>query len=594
MGQHPEPSANPEYSVNPVQGYTMKKIGLLLVVVLLAGAGAAYFFSRSSVVPADTGYADYLPPDTPVTISLRDLNELTDLFPKTALGHFLSKETMHRMLSALQVKNSVIRSYEKVCDQLSSVVRNPGFRMVFGDDVDLALLPVDADLFGVNPQQAMERSMVVLATSSSSRALETFARTLLHKDVGEFISGELSLTRIKLDEKNTVYAYTEGSRLILAYDPAAVKRCLAAKTSGKNLLKTDSFIAAVNFWQTLSMTKKFSRSFVQLDRLQPYFLASKDKNVRETGRYLKGMQFVATAGGQFENGWKAESFSRYDYAALDPAVRELIDSAGGENGTLQLLDNSPLLYSWSSSLGSSSLLETLAATEGKQYDALDQRLQREVGFSLAQVVQAFGPQYGLLLKEIVQEGMFPFPRIVLFLEVKDQQVAKALLARIRQKAADRGLTGEQRQQVGNYTIYSWALLPGQATRPAVVLTEDMLYLANGPDSLQRLLSAQEDRFRLPESVAGTLGPEVAGQIASANNGVFLFWPSRFADQVQNAADWLGGMVEASRGGSISALKDELLLLLQSGEVAVFVSDLFPDHGRASVIVQEKMEKEVAL
>ena len=122
----------------------------------------------------------------------------------------------------------------------------------------------------------------------------------------------------------------------------------------------------------------------------------------------------------------------------------------------------------------------------------------------------------------------------------------------------------------------------------------MLYLANGPDSLQRLLSAQEDRFRLPESVAGTLGPEVAGQIASANNGVFLFWPSRFADQVQNAADWLGGMVEASRGGSISALKDELLLLLQSGEVAVFVSDLFPDHGRASVIVQEKMEKEVAL
>ncbi len=570
----------------------MKKIGLFLVILLL-GAGGVYLFTRTSEVPADIGFADYLPPDTLMTLGLRDLNGLTDLFPDTALGKFLSKETMGRILTDLQVEPRVLRDYEKGYDRLFSVVQNPGFRMIFGDDVDLALLPVDADLFAGNPQQAMEQSMVLLATTSSSRALETFARTLLQKDVGEFISGDLSLTRIKLDEENTVYAYTEGSRLILAYTPAAIERCVAAKASGETLQQTAHFITVMQFWRGLSMTKTYMRSFVQLDRLQPYLLASADNDLHKAGRYLEGMQFVGTAGGQTENGWKVESVSHYDYASLDPAVKELVDSASKENGTLQLLGDSPLLYSWSSSLGSTALLETLSATEEEQYKALDNRLEQELGFSLDQIVQAFGPQYGFTLKEIVQEGMFPLPRLVVFLQVKDHQVADALLARIRKNAADRGMAGEQQQQVGKYTIYFWALLPGAATQPAVVLTEDMFYLANGPDSLKQLLSGELNRTHVPGPVAEQLGSESAKQIEAANNGVLIFWPSRFADQVHGAADWLAGMVEASRGGSVSVLKDELLLLLQSTKVAVFVSDLFPDHGRAMVTFKEKREKEVA-
>ncbi len=571
----------------------MKKIGLLLIVVVLLGAGSAYFLFQTSSEPADTGYADYLPADTLATISLRDLNGLAELFPNTALGNFLSKETMGRILSDLQVEPQVIRDYEEGYDQLFSVLQNPGFRMIFGDDVDLALLPVDADLFAADPQQAMERSMVLLATTSSSKALETFARTLLQKDVSEFTSGDLSLTRIKLDEENTMYAYTEGNRLILAQTPAAIERCVAAKASGETLQQAAHFITVMKFWRGLSMTRQYSRGFVQLDRLQPYLLSSGDEDLQTVGRYLEGMQFVGTAGGQTENGWKVESVSRYDYAFLDPAVKELVDSASKENGTLQLLGDNPLLYSWSSSLGSSALLETLSATEEEQYKELDNRLQQQLGFSLDKVVQAFGPQYGLILKEIVQEGMFPLPKVVLFLQVKDPQVADALLQQIRQKAAARGMTGEQQRQVGKYTIYFWALLPGEATQPAVVLTEDMLYLANGPDSLKKLLNGELNRTHLSGSVDMKLGPESARQIEAANNGILVLWPSRFADQVQGAADWLAGMVEASRGGSISVLKDELLLLLQSTEVAVFVSDLFPDHGRAIVTFKEEREKEVA-
>lgn len=571
----------------------MKKIGLLLVVVVLLGITTVYFLSQKSETPEANSFADYLPPDTLATISLRDLNGFVDLFPDTALGNFVSKETMGRILTDLRVEPKVLSDYDAAYDQLFSILRHPAFRVIFGDDVDLALLSVDADLFADSPQQALEKSLVIMATTSSSKALETFARTLLKKDVTEFVRGDLSLTRIHLDQEGSLYAYTEGHRLILARDPAAIERCVAARTSETSLLQEESFAAAMQFWQELSMTKQYSRAFVQLDRLQPYLLAAKDKDLQQIGRYLEGMQFVGTAGGRNGKSWQLESAGRYTYSFLDPAVQELVDSASPENATLHLLGETPLVYSWSSSLGSSALLKTLSATDEQQYRDLDSRMQQELGFSLDQVVRAFGPQYGFFLKEIVHEGLFPLPKVVFFLQIKDRKVAEALLDRIRKKAMERKLPDEQQHRAGGHTIYSWPLLPGEATQPAVVLTEDILYLANGPATLQQVLSTERKGTWLPNTVAEQLGPEAARWVRTANNGVLVFWPDRFAHQVRGAADWLAGMVEASRGGSISVLKDELLVLLQSTEVAVFVSDLFVDHGRAMVRFQQNREKEVA-
>jgi hypothetical protein len=341
------------------------------------------------------------------------------------------------------------------------------------------------------------------------------------------------------------------------------------------------------------LQKTYSREFVQLDRLQSYIAGAKDKDLRQVGHYLQGMEFVASASGRIAEGWKVESTSRYSYDRLDPAVRELIDAKSDKNISLHLLQGNPLLYSWSSSFGASTLLKTLSTTDSGQYKKLNSSLQREFGFSLAQVAGTFGPQYGMVLKKIVQSGMFPLPQVVLFVQVRDRKVAEALLDRVRQKATARGMKGARTEQVGPYTLYSWALLPGEATQPAFVVTGDMLYIANGPSSLKQMLGTEKDRDRLPEPIAAKLGAPLADQVRQANNGAFVFWPNRFAAQVKGVADWLTGLVAASKGKSMVKLKDEFLLLMQSTEKVVLVSDLFPDHGRAMMTFEEKQEKEEA-
>ena len=570
----------------------MKRIlALLVMAAVLVTAGSMYFFLQPPDTATDTGYADYLPADTLVTISLRDINGLSDSFPETALGKFLSKDTMAAILSDMQVEAEIIRTYQDEYDQFFAILNNPAFRMIFGDDVDLALLSVDVDGFAENPEQTMVQSLIMQATTSSSKTLETLARTFLKSDVEKFQHGELEFTRIRLEDDGFLYTYNQGNRLFLALDPLAIERCVAARLSGETLQRQENYLAALEFRRNASVDRVYSMGFIQLDRLRPYLLASADEEVQEIVHYLQGLHFFTSVGGRVEGGWKIESTGTYTYDDLDPAMRELVDSASQKNTSLHLLGKNSLAYSWSSSFGAQSILEALSTTDPEQYNTIDQQLQQELGFSLEQVIKAFGPQYGMVLQEIVQGGMFPLPKMVLFLQVGDHQVAEAVLDQIRKRVAERGMAGEQQEHVGSHTIYSWALLPGEATTPAVMLTEDILYLANGPSSLKQIVTTKQKGDELSPAVREILGAALTTQVEAANNGVFILRPSRFAAQVKAAADWLAGLSSETSGISIEVLKDELLKLLQSAEVAVFVSDLFPDRAVATVSLREEREKE---
>lgn len=568
----------------------MKKVGILLIVLVVLAGTAGYFVLRPGVTPSETGFADYLPSDTLAVFSLRDLSGLTDIFPGTALGQFLSKETMGRMLEELQVDPQKVQKYNHSHDQLFSVLQNPAFRMVFGDDVDLAILSLDGEALAKDRQLTLKESLVVLATTSSSKALETFARNLLHGKVGSYQQDDLDMTRIQLDEGSFLYAYVEGERLLLAESPKAVVRCVSSKSEKKNLQQNPSFLAARNHWQGEGMEHVYGRFFVQLDRLRDTLLAVNDPELNRGVRYLQGMHGFFMTAGQDKETWRMASNVAYSYEALDPSMQELVDSAAEENFSLHLLQDQPLIYSWSSSFGPQSILQTLSAADKEQYDRVEHRLQSEFGVSLDQVLQAFGSQYGFALKNIVESGLFPLPKLVFFIQIKDHAVTEALLTKVRQRISARGMGGEQQEQVGPYTLYSWALLPGEATQPAIILTEDMLYLANGPSTIKHLLDYTQERTVVPQSTSEKLGPELSEQVQSANNGVFVFWPNRFADQVKGAADWLEGMLSSSRSGSVTVIKDELFKLIRATETAVFISDIFLDHGQSVITLRSKAEK----
>ncbi len=567
----------------------MKKTALIVVTLVLVAGGGIFYFLRHQHPVRQDDYATYLPADTLAVISIRDLNGLVDRFPETPLGRFLAKENVAAMLAEIEAGPEALQEYNQAYDRIFSVLHNPGFRMVFGDDVDLALLPFSPAGLDGDPEKTLRESLVILATTASASTLKRIAGTTLHGQVESIEDNGVAMTRIRMDEARYLYAVSRDNRLLIGFTPAALHRCLAARNSGRHLAATENFGAALAFWQQPVRGKVHVREFVQIDVIVPLLSGSEDAAMREMGRYLRGMRLAAGQAVAQDRGWLNTSLCKYAYEQLDPAVRQLVDDANGKNITLHLLKNNPLLYSWSAGFDALSWLKDLQKRDPDRYRKWASSLRGDLGVSPEQTAASLGPQYGFSLEKIGQGGMFPLPRLVAFVQVRDRTVAGRLLAGIRKKIAARGVGGYREEQVDPYTLYSWTLLPGEATRPSYVLGADLLYVANNPDDLKNLLAVENERERLPEKVMERLG-YFGDQVQQANNGVLLFWPHRFARQIRTAADWLAGLIASGKGIRVKRIKEEILTLLGATRLVVCTASLYPDHGVAALAFVAQEEK----
>ena len=63
-------------------------------------------------------------------------------------------------------------------------------------------------------------------------------------------------------------------------------------------------------------------------------------------------------------------------------------------------------------------------------------------------------------------------------------------------------------------------------------------------------------------------------------------PARLATEVKDAADWLAGMMAATKGVSAEKLKQEILTLMHSIEVVTATSDIQKDHAVSALVFKQ--------
>jgi hypothetical protein len=568
----------------------MKKGIAIALVVIAVGVSAGYFFMypHGKTVTVDTGFAEYLPADTVAVISLRDINGTVDNFPDTPLGKFLSQETMTRIMTDMGAGAEDIQAYNDGYDKLFGVLRNPAFRMVFGDDVDFAVLPVEKSLFMADISKALKQSLLLLATTSSADMIETSATKILKKSVEEFSHGSLTMTRVTLEDGSFVFAYTDNDRLLVALDPGVIEKSLQQRKSGVVLAKNKNFLDAVEFWEQTPLELVQNRAFFQSDFVRQMLLAAEDKEVQRVGEYLRGIHFIASVGGRNQGRWQEESVATFVYDELDPLIKESVRlSLDSRNETLNLLNVNPLAYSWMVDSGTSSFLEGMR-TDKEVYAEMDALVKKELGVGLEDLVKSFGPQHGMALNRIVQTGVFPLPELVFAIQVSNRELIANVLGEIQGKMSEQGLVVEQ-QEVDGQAIYSWPILPGEAAQPAIVLTDDMLYFSNGLSELKKTIALGEKSQKVPESVVQALGADLSDKVRDANSGVAVLWPARLSAQLDGLASWGVSMLEGSQGIKAGLLKDELLRLIGSSEVIVITSSVTRDRGYGSVFVVDSQE-----
>jgi hypothetical protein len=547
----------------------MKKIVAILLCLMAIGAGYYLWVQKKS---ATGQYARYLPQDAVATVSLTHLNTITDTFAATALGRFVAKDTVHAMMQEMRAQPQSIEAYDALYDSIVKVMTNPAFRAVFGTDAALALLPPDRPALTQDPVGALRSSLVVFATTAASGALDLFGTLAKSKTVTRETIDGLELTKITLEQNQVIYGYVDQQTVLLAYAPAAIKACTATRKTGASLDKTGLFQEATAFWQPYPSERIFTRSFVNATKLAELMKVATNPEVKQMGEWMQGIESMVSLTYTTEQGLESRGRSKYRYDQLHPLVKSAVDSAAKSNQSLSLLKEGSLAYNWASSLRPELLMKSLQASEQNQRQ-VDTAVRQNLGISLDELGRAVGPQYGGVLDDIIKTGLFPVPKLILFLEVRDRKIAETAFNVLRRKIGEYGVANEVKEAVAGNTIYSWPILPGELAQPAMVLTDSMFYLASSKQALKDILTSTAPHDALAAPVTKQLGPALSERIGRANFSSFVLYPERMSRQTGDMIGWLADILAATKNISLSRFNREFVQLMQATELLVMTTNL---------------------
>ncbi|XCN73186.1 MAG: hypothetical protein Q3M24_00025 [Candidatus Electrothrix aestuarii] len=567
----------------------MKKKVFGLCLVCLIGAFLYFLLRPVPPGPEQDYYADFLPEDTVALIGLYDMEGLSEKFPGTPLGHFLSKPVMHEMMGEFGALEQDLEKYDALYDAVADTLTNQLFRRFFGDDAIIAFYPPDPERLQENPEQELKRALMVFGSSSSAGLISRLACLFMGKEVSSSSISGLNMVQIRLEDDEMLYGYDDQGIIMLAYDPKRIVIAVEQQKSGKVLRHSPLFSATETFWKGQEqkagkgqmkgqvkgqMTGQvYARSYLNGLVLQELLSSFAQENVQNIMDDLAGIESVGALlvdeGGELRLRIRGERdpelVSEDDLPEENTWNNEALVSA--------LVQEQTVLHYRTASFDKAFFRRLLfAEASDQQFAALEKTIQEEVGFSLDKFLEAVGPQAGISIHKVVNAGVFPLPQTILAFRVQNKKGAGWALRKLRDTLKKQGFANEHNEKAGGSRLYYWTVMPMEATHLAIVLTDTMLYIANGESQLRTLLEEQPDFEALTGNMVKELGETAGSCVPTANSSAFLLRPQRLAEQFAPVADWLIDITEANGSGPGKKVQKELLTLMRSFDSISACSD----------------------
>lgn len=562
-------------TISWLQFERMKKKVFWFCLLCTVGVLSYFLFRPAPPEPEQHYYADFLPEDTVAVIGLYDMKGISEKFPDTPLGRFLSEPIMHEMMGELGASDEEMEKYDALYDAVADTMTNRIFRLVFGDDAVIALCPPDAERLRENPVQELQHALVAFGTSSAAGPISRVARLVMGEDVSSTEIAGLDITRIRLDENEMLYGYDDRGIIILAYDPKRIVNALEQKKSKNTLRHSSLFSATAAFWKGQEQGEGYvyARSYLSGLLLQELLSTSEQERVRCISEELAGIESMGALlvddGGNLRVRIRGERDP--ELVSEDDLPEE--DTWNNEELVSALVQKKTVLHYRTAGFDKEFFLHFLFSAESEQqYADLEKTVQEEIDFSLNKFLEAVGPQAGFSVHEVVSAGAFPLPKTILTLRVRNRKTVGLALRKLRETLKKQGFADEHHEKVQENHLYYWTIMPIEATHLAIALTDTMLYIANGESQLRMLLEEKRDFTTLRENMVEELGEAAGSCPATADSGAFLLRPQRLAEQLTPVADWLTDIVQVNGSGPAKKVQTELLTLMRSFDVISACTD----------------------
>lgn len=522
--------------------------------------------------------AQYLPADTMALVTISKIADMTKAIPASPLGRLLGKDTVHALMKEVKASSQEVAQYDMTMQIFTDFVHNPAVQQLFGNSLSLAVLPVDLDSIAMadDDATAMLRYILGLATTTTPVSADTFTALTKGKLVAtqETING-LNMIKLALQKGRNelnLYAHIDGNNVLMAFVPETIQLAMAEKNQARpdlRLATNKGFVEAERFWATYPGETTYAQIFVNFERFLAAWTQATHPSIQEflddpdinLGMVIDLYRGVQSAFGIIytkEQNLENVCALTFDEAKLHSSTKKVFTTKASDNPYLYLLQKQPLLYLWGSALN---LEQFFASISPDDPQTMDKELKEVFGLSATELTKSIGPQYGFMLDSIVNDGLFPIPKIVIWAELRNEAAIKGTIAHIRKMIVSEGGPDAVETKAGNTNFLSWALMPGDAGQPSVAIHNKTLYITSSAQTMKNILTNSAIPNRMPEETITRVGQEVGQKLAKANSAAGLAYPKEIAEPLLGVIDFINQYA----GGELPTMvvKRELGLFLQS-------------------------------
>ncbi|MBN1869691.1 MAG: DUF3352 domain-containing protein [Candidatus Omnitrophica bacterium] len=545
----------------------MKKLIIILVCIGLVAVGAAIFLH---VQKKGVSFEAVLPEGAFIYLRLDDVEKSMKQISSMPLWKAVSGINF----DALADKNVISAQQKSAIDlvktTLSQVSSNPMAKKLFGREIALAVYPIEKDMNALVEEIKMFRPQVIEEILSG---VFLVARVDPDVQLAEFLSRSFSQYGANVSEGQVEY---EGeiirtitlSNIGVKFSFVRLKDVLvfgmgekAAQTSidvfkGKepSLARSPQFgDAMATIQKPLSSLMYFDfKTFLALIKGQVKTLASlgkaKDQDPEAQKQWediLARMSGIKTFvfSSRFDPVMEFDAHLFLDPGKLDPEYAALYTCPSQENETINFVPKDVLGYQWSNCFDLGYYWKELKKEAAKTADQASRINEwgTNMGINIEQdILPAFGDEIGGFISDITVGGLFPIPKLLFFLEVKNKAKAEALLKRLK----DLPMAMLQDENYNGVDIKYLELPFGADVQPGYCFLENYLLVATARQLLKDSVNASKDNSL--SLLSSPVFKDVNFGLTDKNRSVQFVRIKDVMDKIRGVIGWSNNWIDAQR------------------------------------------------
>jgi len=557
----------------------MRKIIIItMIVAALAGTAVILYFRNST---SETAIEEVFPEGA---VSYFRMSDVEKNLKKFAAGDFWQNIRNINVSALMRSKGEAVPEGEvdrTLESYLQPIVDDPVLKEIFGKETAIAFYPgllSDADWASINPSQwgdeifdLLSNVFIAIRLKPELQAAE-FTSRLFHispdqikveaKKYKEHTISIVEFADPRL-KRNIVIAYTKIKDFLVfgvgekaarsAVDVFLKEKKSFSNDAGYRLVRSDfSPEADVVAYGSLD----FIHSFVQKSisntiamRIQREDLEAEDYE-RNMASYE---QQVEKTFDRF-SGFKAVGFSflsqkvseyrlvvAFNKAEMNPLIQRMYACSPGENSSIKFVPENILSYHWNHCFDLSVMVDSALQDASAAYpdeetkinpDEVIASLEQTLNLSYKEdILPAFGNEMGHVIYDIDVGNVFPIPKVMLFISVKDSLAATRVINSLVKKPF---LKIESESYQG-FDIQYITLPFGVDLQPAYCFLDKYLLISTSKNSLKESISAYRgDANPLSESKSFQ---KVDLGLTDKNNMISFVRVDHLLAKIRTLTDW---------------------------------------------------------